>query len=397
MIVQLITRLILGGAQRIALETADALRRHGQDAELWCGPASGPEGSLLEEARARGIPLRIVPDLVKPVDPWRDLRARAWLVRALRDARPEIVHTHSSKAGILGRYAARSAGVPRVFHTVHGWGFSPRTPAIARAVFVAAERAAAGRADRLVAVSEQVRDDGLRHGIASPSAYTVIRPGIEMGPFRDLEALRRGRARVRSELGLAPDAIVAGTIARFAPQKNLEMILPLIPRFPDVHWLLVGDGPGRGAFERAARAAGGNGRVHLPGMRTDVAACAAALDLFLLVSLWEGLPLTLLEAGAAGVPIVSADVGGAREILPPSPAGRLFPAGDGAALLAAVGAALAARPEAREAALRHRAHVLEQGSWERMLAEVLDLYALDRPPAAPAGKGNSLLAKERPA
>jgi glycosyltransferase involved in cell wall biosynthesis len=372
--VQIITRLIVGGAQRIVIETAAELRARGEDAEIWCGQQEGPEGSLAEETRSRGIPIVIVPDLVKQVSPHRDAAAARWLTRRLRESRPEIVHTHSSKAGILGRFAARAARVPRVFHTIHGWGFSERTPLPARIAFVLAERAAAGRADRLIAVSDAVVAEGIRNGVGRRESYVTIRPGIDTTPFADLEAIReRGRV-LRGTLGIPPAALVAGTVTRLSPQKDPLRILRAAREHAALHWLIVGDGPLRGALEREIRRENLDGRVHLAGLRQDVAACLAALDIFILTSLWEGLPLTVLEAKCAGLPVVAARVGGVTEVLPPPPAGWSFSVRDPSALDRALASCVASLPAAREAALSGRPQALDEHSLRRMLDRIIALY-----------------------
>jgi glycosyltransferase involved in cell wall biosynthesis len=373
-IVQLITRLIVGGAQRIALETAASLRLRGLESEIWCGPQTGPEGSLFEEAAERSVPVRVIPHLVKQVDPLRDLAALRHLSRELLRARIDLLHTHSSKAGILGRRAGRSAGVPRIVHTVHGWGFSPRTPRPARSVFVAAERAAASWADRLITVSEAVRDEGLKLGIGREDLYRVIPPGIDTTPFQDLESIRRRGIELRADMGIPVDAFLAGSVGRLSPQKNPGMILDAARALPEVHWLWIGDGPLRTAIERGIARENLSSRVHLAGLRADPASFLGALDLFVLPSLWEGSPLTLLEASAAGVPIAASDVGGVAEIVPPSPAGRLFVAGDVPGFIEAVGASRASPAVARQAALLHRPSVMEERSSERMLDRLLALY-----------------------
>jgi glycosyltransferase involved in cell wall biosynthesis len=375
-IIQLITRMIHGGAQRLALETAAALRARSVDAEIWCGTQTGPEGNLADEARSRGVPVRAVPGLVKQIDPIRDLSALRWLTRELTAQRPDLLHTHSSKAGVLGRRAARAAGVPRILHTVHGWGFSDRTPPLARWCFVAAERSASHWTDRLIAVSSQVRRSGLQHRIGTPDLYEVIHPGVDPEPFADLDRLRRAGRGLRESLGIGHGDLLAGTVGRLSAQKNPGMILDAAASLPEIHWLIVGDGPLREGIEARIRRESLGRRVHLTGLRTDVAPYYGALDLFVLVSLWEGLPLTLIEAAMGGVPVVATAVGGVEEILPPPPAGSLVPAGNREALVRAIEDWQGKITASRAAAAANRASVLRDYSRSRMLERIFRLYGL---------------------
>ena len=324
----LITRLILGGAQRLALETAVALAHAGWAVELWAGPQTGPEGSLHEEARRRGLTLRVVPDLVREIAPLRDARAYAWLKRELARQRFDLVHTHSSKAGILGRHAAFAAGVPVRVHSVHGWGTTPDTPPLRRRLFNHLERHAARRAHALVAVSEAVRDAGLACGIGDPALYRVIRGGIEIGPRPDGAA----RRRARGALGLPADVRVAGTIGRLDHAKDplgaLAALAPPLASAPEARVVFIGDGPLREAVARAVARHGLAGRVLLPGRRGDARELAAAFDVFFLASRWEGFPLAVIEAMAAGLPVISYDVAGVREAVADGVNGYLLAPGD---------------------------------------------------------------------
>lgn len=370
----LITRLIVGGAQRLALETAAALARSGWSVELWAGPQTGPEGSLHEEARRRGLLLRAVPDLVREIAPVRDARAYAWLKRELARARFDLVHTHSSKAGILGRHAAFAARVPVRVHSIHGWGTTPDTPPLRRRLFERLERQAARRAHALIAVSEAVRDAGLARGIGEPGLYRVIRGGIALGPPPDGEA----RRRARSALGLPAEARVAGTIGRLDHAKDplgaLAALAPVLAAEPRARAVFIGDGPLRDAVERAVARGALRDRVILPGRRGDARELAAAFDVFFLASRWEGFPLAVIEAMAAGLPVVSYDVTGVREAVEDGACGHLLAPGDQAGWGERIAELLrdaAARQRLGDAA-RRRAE--REFGLERMLEATRALY-----------------------
>jgi glycosyltransferase involved in cell wall biosynthesis len=370
----LITRLVLGGAQRIALETVDFLTRSGWEAELWAGPQTGPEGSLHAEARARGLRLREVPDLVREVSPARDARAYRWLRRELAAGGFDLIHTHSSKAGILGRHAASAARVPLRVHSVHGWGVTPDTPFVTRRIFDALERRAATKADALIAVSGVVRDAGLARRIGRPDQYRVIHGGVVIGPPPGAA----DRARARAELGVPADALVAGTIGRLDHAKDplgaLAALAPLLEAEPRVWAVLVGDGPLREPVRRAVARCGASGRIVLAGRRPDARELAAAFDLFFLASRWEGFPLAVVEAMAAGLPVVAYDVAGVREAVAEGVNGWLVAPGDregwGARIRGLLGDG-AARRRLGEAG-RERAQ--REFGLDRMLRETRALY-----------------------
>jgi glycosyltransferase involved in cell wall biosynthesis len=370
----LITRLIVGGAQRIALETAAFLAGSGWSVELWAGPQTGSEGSLHEEARRRGVPLREVPDLVRELSPAHDARALIWLRREFSRQRFDLVHTHSSKAGILGRHAAHLARVPVRVHSVHGWGTTPDTPSLTRKLFDALERSAARRAHALIAVSEAVRDAGLACGIGSPAQYRVIRGGISLGPVPDREARRRARA----ELGLPEEALVAGTIGRLDHAKDplgaLDALRPLLDAEPRARAVFIGDGPLRDAMRRAVLEGGMRERVLLPGRRGDARALAAAFDVFFLASRWEGFPLAVIEAMAGGLPVVAYDVAGVREAVAEGMNGHLIAPGNREAWRARIAGLLADEATRLRLGTAGRRRAEREFDLARMLAETRALY-----------------------
>jgi glycosyltransferase involved in cell wall biosynthesis len=313
-VLHVITRLILGGAQQNTMITASRLDAERFDVTLVSGPQTGSEGELIGEVTRRGIRLRILGNLVREISPWKDLAALVALYRLMRSQAFSVVHTHSSKAGILGRVAAKLAGVPVIVHTVHGWGFHDRMRAPQRWLFVQLERWTAAMSDALIVVSSVLKETGLREGIGSPDQYVTIYSGIELAEF-DRPGL--DGAVKRAELGIPAGVPVVGTVGRLSSQKNPEDLLiaarRVIQRMPDVRFLIVGDGPLRGRVEELTRAMGISGNVLLTGIRHDVPELMASLDVFVLSSLWEGLPRVIPQAMAAGKPVVCTNVGGNAE------------------------------------------------------------------------------------
>jgi glycosyltransferase involved in cell wall biosynthesis len=313
----IITRLDLGGAQENTLYTAANLRRP-FNATLICGPG----GLLDEEARGLpGVPVHFVPSLVRSIHPARDLRSVVSLTRLLRRARPLIVHTHSSKAGIVGRIAARLARVPIVVHTIHGFGFNAEQPRALRAFLVAAERAVAPLTSHFIAVSRANLEEGIARRIIPADRASLIRSGIRLASFAAVPEGRRSerRAELRGAIGLPPNGPLVGMVACLKAQKSpldfVEVAARVARDVPDAVFLLAGDGELRDAVSARVEALGLSGRFHLLGWRRDIPRILAGLDVMVLTSSWEGLPRVLPEAIAAGVPVVATAVDGTNDII----------------------------------------------------------------------------------
>ncbi|MCK4510541.1 glycosyltransferase, partial [bacterium] len=282
-----ITRLIVGGAQENTIASVERVDPSRYRSHLWTGPQTGSEGSLVADARSRGIVVRIIPNLVREIDPWRDALALAQLWWLMRRERFDIVHTHSSKAGILGRIAARTARVPHIIHTIHGWGFHDRMNPLLRRVYITCEKLLEAWTRPLVSVSGKTIAVGLEAGIGSPEAYRLIRSGVPLERFRrDVE---RG-AQVRRRLGIDADDVVIGSVGRLTPQKNpmdfVRLAALLLKSHPNVTFLYVGDGPMRSGVEAAAAEAGVANRLRILGIRDDVPDLLQVMDVFVLTSLW---------------------------------------------------------------------------------------------------------------
>lgn len=327
-VLQLITRLIVGGAQETAIVVAGEIDHERYETELWIGPQTGPEGSLLDDARRRGILVTVFPNLVREVSPVKDILVTIELARRMRLRRFDVVQTHSSKAGIVGRIAARLAGVPHVTHVVHGWGFHERMHPLVRWSYVVLERAMSRISWPLVSVSKRTRRIGLESRIGRPSSYRLIRSGIPLDVFHGDSA---DRARVRASLGVGPDEVLVGSVGRLSPQKNphdfVRVASAVLRRHGGVRFVYVGDGPMRREIETAIAAERIGDRLDLLGLRGDVPDLLRAFDVFILTSLWEGLPRVLPQALATGVPVVAYDVAGIDESVIDGRNGYLVPAG----------------------------------------------------------------------
>jgi len=326
-ITHVITRLIIGGAQENTLSSVLGLRQKpGLEVKLVSGPSTGPEGSL----ESLDPQLQIIPDLVRPVHPLKDSRALRELERLFRETRPDIVHTHSGKAGVLGRLAAARAGVPIIVHTIHGPSFGNFQGALSNFIFRAAERRAGRVTTHFVSVADAMTEQYLAAGIGRREQYTKIFSGFNLAPYLTAQ----NDPALRAKLGLAPEDIVIGKIARLFRLKGHDDLFGVAPelvrRNPRIKFLLIGDGEWRGKFENKTRELGLEKNVVFAGLvpPEEVPRCVGVMDALVHLSLREGLPRALPQALAAGKPVVAYDCDGAREVCLDQKTGFLLPAGD---------------------------------------------------------------------
>lgn len=372
------TRLILGGSQQAVVVTCAAQVASGHEVYLAYGPVYGPEGSLLDRARETGAHLVEVGPMRRALLPAHDYRCYRHLRRLMREIRPDVVHTHSSKAGILGRAAAWHERVPAVIHTVHGLPFHDHQPRLVHHAYVAAERWAARRCHRIVGVTQAMCDAFQEERIGVPEQFTVIPSGVEVAR---LTLVGHERAAVRRELGIPEDAPVVGMVARLDPLKghhDLIAVLPaLIESFPDLRVMFVGDGWHRAAVERQAQSVGLSDAIIFTGLASPerVRELLAAMDVVALPSYQEGQGSALVEALVAGCAIVGYDVGGIGEVCIDGVTGRLVSVGDRAALQHAIGALLADPRQRQELAVRGREHVTSRFDDRTMITRLERLYA----------------------
>src|SRR5574341_403397 len=364
-VAHIITKLALGGAQQNTLFTVshlDPLRFH---------PIliAGEPGLLDDEARGmRGVEFHPIPSLVRPLRPTADLRAMLALTRLLRRLRPTIVPTHSSKAGILGRWAAWLAGVPVIIHSIHGFGFTPAQHPLLRALLLTAERLTARLTTRFIAVSEANRQRGIELRLFSGERCALIRSGVDLHLFRHTRVEVKKKKR---DLGLEPDRPVVGMVAPLKPQKaplDFVRVAALVHKVrPDVQFLEIGDGELRPEVEAAAQREGLGDAFRLLGWRRDIPEVLRCLDVLALTSRWEGLPRVYLEALASGVPVIGTNVDGAAEVIRDGVNGYLVEPGDVGRMAKEVMALLRDPERARQ-----------MGRQAQALAEEFDIHYMVR-------------------
>jgi glycosyltransferase involved in cell wall biosynthesis len=312
-----ITRLIVGGAQENTASTVLGLiEKPDLKVELISGPSLKSEGTLEGEFDPHPGVLRILPSLVRPVDLWNDLRATKQLAREFRRSRPDIVHTHSGKAGIVGRLSARLAGVKCIVHTIHGPSFGPFYGAGANFLYKNAERFVEPFTTHFISVAQAMTDQYLAAGIGRPGQYTRIFSGFPLEPFL---AVKRDD-EMRAKLGIAPNDFVITKLARLFELKGHDDLFDAAPEIvkeiPNAKFLLIGDGPWREKFERRATAPELKGRVIFAGLipPAEVPRYLGATDVVAHLSYREGLPRAVSQALASGLPVVAYDCDGSREV-----------------------------------------------------------------------------------
>ena len=327
-VVRIITRLNVGGSGMHAI----LIQHHGTGrfpSLLVAGREESTEGNLLEMAAERGIEPVLIDEMLRPIHPGRDLLALWKIIRLLRRLRPQVVETHTAKAGILGRVAAWITGVPVIIHVFHGHVFYGYFSNTVSKVILMVERFLARLSTRIVMVSEQGRDELIKFRVAPAEKVEYIPLGLELDAFA---ASGQYRGRLRSELGLGPDDLTVGIIGRLTPIKAhkdffkaAKMVSELIPK---VYFLVVGDGELRGEVEEEAEQLDLKDKILFLGWRTDLDRIYADLDLVVLSSHNEGMPMTVIEAMVAGAPVVATRVGGVPTLVADGIDGILIEPGD---------------------------------------------------------------------
>lgn len=381
--VHIITRLIVGGAQENTLHTVDDQHHlFGDEVTLLTGPGLGPEGSLEDRAQQRGLNVRLIPEFHRAIKPAQDLASYRAIVRLLKNINPEIVHTHSSKAGILGRRAAYRLGIPCV-HTVHGASFHVGQHPAAYWFYRRVERLAASWTDKFISVADAMIEQYVNAGVAPRDRFVTIHSGFDIEPFLHPP---RPPQDIRKDLGLEPQHVVIGKVGRLFHLKGHEFVIRAAPElcalFPDIRFLFVGDGILRAQFERCIAELGLADRFIFTGLvRPErVADLIHAMDIVVHTSLWEGLARVLPQALIAGKPVVSYDVDGAKEVVIPGKTGYLAPPQSIAPLVEALAHLIENPGLRRRFGETGRARFTDQFRHQSMTRRIREVYAevLDR-------------------
>lgn len=310
----IITKLELGGAQQNTLFTVEHLNR----TEFDVGLITNDKGELINESKKiPNLKTYYIPQFVREVSILKDLRTLYQLFKILKKEKPYIIHTHSSKAGILGRLAGKLSGVPIIIHSIHGFGFTPLQNSLARNFFITLERLTTTITTHFIAVSEANIELGLKLGIIkNRNDVTLIRSGIDIAEFSNVKVDVKKK---KSEIGILEDESVVGMVACFKPQKDVLTFISsakiVSDSIPNVKFVIAGDGEERKKIERFIKELDLEEKVILLGWRRDIPELMKIFDVFVLTSLWEGLPRVFLQAMASELPIVATSVDGAPEVV----------------------------------------------------------------------------------
>ncbi len=327
---------LMSGVQKVSLDELAHLDpdRYERIAVCKC------EGEFTEQLRRIGVRVHLVPELERAISPRRDVQAYLALRDFFRAERPDIVHTHSSKTGILGRLAAKAAKVPTIVHTVHGYAFPGESRQAIKAIFKFLERKAGQATNRMIVLNDT--DKAIARDLLGvpESRLTLLPNGVDIDTYAPTTPERRAALRADAFGIHDADHVIVGMIGRLWLQKNPQCFVRAAIRVtalrPNVSFFMIGDGEFRAELEAAIQASGDAQRIRILGWRSDVPELLKALDVMVLPSRWEGMPLAILEAMSSAVPVVASDIPGNHHLVEDGSDGRLFPLDDDEALAAAL-------------------------------------------------------------
>ena len=371
-VAHVITRLCKGGAQENTFHSVRLADRDRFDVDLIGGNTAPGEPSIEHTVRDAGIEIVRIEDLVRNPSPIRDVMAYRALVALFRERKYDIVHTHTSKAGYLGRMAAAKAGVPIIVHTPHGHIFFGYFNSLLTAVYTILERQAARKTGKLIELTQRGVEQHIAEGVGTREQWTAIFSGIDLAPY---ERAIADRMDTRAKLGIAQDDFLIGGVGRLEPVKGFSYFVRaariIAESLPTARFVVAGDGAERRALEAEAGALGS--RSQFLGMRGDVPALMAAMDVCVVPSINEGMGRVILEAGAAGTPVVATNVGGIPEVVIETKTGLLVRPRDETGIASAV-LSLAADPaQRRRLGVAARGHA-QQFGLSRMVEQIESLY-----------------------
>lgn len=361
---------VISGSGINTFLTMKGLDRNKYEVDLACAPG----GALIDKVKEEGLGFFPINHFRQKISPFHDLLALWELIWLIKQSKYDIVHTHNSKAGFIGRLAAKISGVPIIVHTIHGFAFHEYEKPPRRVLFILLERFAARFSDRLITVSGPLKEWGLRLNIGKPNKYVTIYDGIEVEKFKvniDIDEKKK-------ELGISPKEKVIGVVAKLWEGKGHETILEAAPQvikeIPDVKFLFVGEGYLRDRLEARTKELGLSDRVIFTGFRADIPEITAIFDVALLVSLFEGMGRVLLEAMVLGKPVVATKVGGIGDVVKDGETGILIPPGDADALAKAIVTLLKDKKLAQRMGEAGRRRIDERFTAKTMVKKISEVY-----------------------
>jgi glycosyltransferase involved in cell wall biosynthesis len=326
-VIHIITRLDKGGSAENTYLTLKGMDKSRYEVSLVTGPVEDPSQDRRNQIEESGVQYIQIPQLRRNINLFHDFTALLRIYRFLKREKPDIVHTHTSKAGLLGRLAAKLAGVPSIIHTPHGHVFFGYFGALKTRIFILLEKFASRITDKIVALTPREKADYLSYKVVEEDKLAVIPSGIELHKYQQVP--QEERSKLRKELGIPENSAVLGTAGRLVPVKGPEFLLQavghVISEYPDTYLVFAGDGPLRKSLEKNAVEMGLAKNIIFTGWRDDMARVLSIFDIFCLPSLNEGMGRVLLEAMALGKPIVASDVGGIPDLIIPGKNGFLVP------------------------------------------------------------------------
>ncbi|MEP7290502.1 MAG: glycosyltransferase family 4 protein [Chloroflexota bacterium] len=371
-ILRIIARLNVGGPAIHVTLLTEKLSAPEYESTLVCGTISADEGDMRYYAEAHGVEPLIVPELGRTLHPLRDLVTIWTVYRLIRKLKPDIVHTHTAKAGFVGRIAARLAGVPVIVHTFHGHVFQGYFSPTMTRIFLILERLTASMSDTVITLTEGLRRElADEYRVTDKARITVLPLGLDLAPFA---AAERKNGAFRREYSIPADAPLVGIVGRLVPVKNhalfLEAAAKVRAQMPVARFVIIGDGELRGEIERRVDILGLRDAVIFTDWLRELVPAYADLDVNVISSLNEGTPVSVIESLAAGCPVVTTAVGGLPDLLDQGVLGVLVPSGDADALANAIIDVLNDPPDAKQA----QALMVERYSIERLVRDLDALY-----------------------